>query len=105
LSAVPTDFVASKHDALTEENFADDKLDVFFNMKAEQAQAKADAWKRKAASFARFGGIADRKTAQKVEDSLAAMRKSLETLAAQGVDLSTFDAAILAACGIVPAAK
>lgn len=105
LTEIPADFDAAKMDALTEDDFDGNKLDVFYAYKASQFRAKADQWDAKAKSFARFGGIADKKTAQKVSDSLATMKKSLEALAAQGVDLSEFDAAILAACGMTPVTK
>ena len=100
LVEVPTDYDPGKNSALKEDDFDGNKLDVYFQYKAAQYQAKANQWNDKAKAFARFGGIADKKTAQKVADSLATMKKSLEALAAQGVDLSNFDQAILNACGM-----
>lgn len=90
LEQIPDDYDPKVHAALKEDNFHEDHLDVFYELKAADYRQKADEWADKAKTFKQLGAIGDRKTAAKLASNMASMRNQLEKLAAQGADLSQF---------------
>jgi hypothetical protein len=105
LEAVPEDYdpspTGANHAMLKESDFADHKLDVYYRWKASGYEAKAAEWIAKAESFARLGGIGNRKVAMKLESHTASIRKDLEALIASGVDVSGLPDAMFTLAGLV----
>jgi hypothetical protein len=99
LSAIPTDFNPSKHTALKEDDFLPANVDQFYSYKAIEARRIADKWETKAKQFKSLGGVADKKTAMKLQSHLEGLKDQIMKLAAQG-DIAGLDPKMLAMVGL-----
>lgn len=99
LADIPSDFNPSKHTALKEENFKPENVDRFYAFKAVEARRIADKWDDKAKRFKALGGVADKKTAMKLQSHLEGLKAMIMKLAAQG-DVSGLDPKMMEMVGL-----
>jgi hypothetical protein len=99
LEEIPANFNPAKHTALKEDDFVPANVDRFYSFKANEARRIADKWEDKAKRFKAMGGIADKKTAMKLQSHLEGLKAQIMKLAAQG-DVSGLTPAMLAMVGL-----
>lgn len=89
LTAIPADFDVNIHQQLRKKDFKTE--DIYFEFRAEQAEAEAKDWRSKVETFRKFGDAEQRKAAMKYKALASRIAELREQLKAANIDVSELD--------------
>ena len=90
VDAIPEGYNTSTYAGLKEENFNEDKADVFYDWKAARLERQAKALRDRAESLRKLNGFVNRKAAKSASNHLAEIQALLAQMAAAGDDITSF---------------
>ena len=90
VDAIPEGYNTSTYAGLKEENFNENKADVFYDWQAGRLERQAKALRDRAESFRKLDGFVNKKAAKSASNHLAEIQALLAQMAAAGDDITSF---------------